>query len=1164
MPAQEADPKTVEALLRSTQTSDDVRYRAWEAFYSSTGPTEFAAYFDSAPLPIGLKHTLWELKFGTSTAVAPEKGARLPAFRGFREPLAEFATAVPPARPGAGGGERFALGLARGGARGVSSLTTPENIGLMAGMHTAPALLGTAGRMIAGGAGLYFTFEMARALVSSVPEAAKAFQEGDWDRLGEIIGEDAVTALLLGHGAKETRGRIAEARPPEGLPGPVKPLAAEVPLTGDLAPPAETGRPRPRPMDVTSEGYRRSIATRLGLDYDSMLPEQRARLPEIQRQMNFAALSNAATAPPTWWPPPAITRPAGRLAPVPEVERAAALPPIPGETWQEAQVRRRREQPVPGAEAPPLPIAAVMEATQARGMVPSGPGPLVRPVATEAAPSTLETAGEPASGRAGEVMYMPTSQIVADPARFQFKVHGIGEKGAGEELREVKVWNPDLAGVLSVWRDPADGKVYVVNGHHRLELAQRLNVAEVPVRFIKAANGTEARGRGALINIAEGRGTAIDAAKAFRDLEIGPEELERRGVSLKGPVSKDAIALTGLPGDIFEKVWSEQIPARRAAILGEMLRGRPEDQRAVLEIVSGAENRGKRPTDEQIREMIRLQVGTGKERTEIQETLFGPEMITRASLMERARISDFIRRELQSDKRLFQAAGEQKGAQRLGEAGNVIRAQENARIALQTAQAIELYDKLSATTGPVNDVLSRAADELAAGGNPDAVKQRAYAAIRDAIRTAVPGAADLGPRPGSAPGTPPGGAGRGGEVGPEVPIPLRAGTPGEPTQELFRVTHVPGRAIERGDTGLDVLAGARVQPTIVDGFPVVLANQQAMVVLKWVGDETYSPTHVGLTMPHSIATQRITGIEGLAENYPDYPDLRRNLQTMAAALRDNRTAAGDRPMIVVDASPANKIAEVEISLAEELAHVAQIEATGMNFADHVGGIFFDHPLAQRVAEVLRGQAYREYDDGGLSMEIGARLMEPGRYRELDLNEEEAVELAGYYCDVLESRHGPEAVAKVVQQVYHAFEDTGYDAHKTPERGGHPPSQDKLAPVPTGAPRTGPARNAEAMVEVERREGEARRGEPPTGSLFEPTEEESSRAAAGSYEAQLEGERLTAQFKAAVTREEQLRKLKRLKPKQYTIFGEEPFEQQGSLFSVSRLPPVPTYPSERRL
>src|SRR5207253_2658504 len=119
----------------------------------------------------------------------------------------------------------------------------------------------------------------------------------------------------------------------------------------------------------------------------------------------------------------------------------------------------------------------------------------------------------------------------ADPSRFQFK--SLGTEGVSPELKGVTHWNPQLAGVMAVWHDPADGKTYVVNGHHRLELAQRLGVPNVNVQMVEARNATEARGEGAYMNIAEGRGTATDVAKFLRDFQLGPEALAQRGVSVR-------------------------------------------------------------------------------------------------------------------------------------------------------------------------------------------------------------------------------------------------------------------------------------------------------------------------------------------------------------------------------------------------------------------------------------------------------------------------------------------------------------------------------------------------------------------------------------------------------------------------------------------------------
>src|SRR6185312_16720395 len=96
--------------------------------------------------------------------------------------------------------------------------------------------------------------------------------------------------------------------------------------------------------------------------------------------------------------------------------------------------------------------------------------------------------------------------------RFQYKLDTDAE-GVGTLLKEVTKYDPDLGGIISVWRDPQDGRLYVVNGHHRLELAKRTGQPTVAVRHLVAKDAQAARAIGALQNIAEGRGTAIDAAK---------------------------------------------------------------------------------------------------------------------------------------------------------------------------------------------------------------------------------------------------------------------------------------------------------------------------------------------------------------------------------------------------------------------------------------------------------------------------------------------------------------------------------------------------------------------------------------------------------------------------------------------------------------------------
>ena len=81
------------------------------------------------------------------------------------------------------------------------------------------------------------------------------------------------------------------------------------------------------------------------------------------------------------------------------------------------------------------------------------------------------------------VTRMDPNEIEADPVRFQFKRDTGGKAGVGDELKDPDVpWNEELGGVLTVWRDPANGKTYVVNGHHRLDKAKRMGKGQT-LRF---------------------------------------------------------------------------------------------------------------------------------------------------------------------------------------------------------------------------------------------------------------------------------------------------------------------------------------------------------------------------------------------------------------------------------------------------------------------------------------------------------------------------------------------------------------------------------------------------------------------------------------------------------------------------------------------------------
>ncbi|MBU1084840.1 hypothetical protein KKB06_00665, partial [Patescibacteria group bacterium] len=115
------------------------------------------------------------------------------------------------------------------------------------------------------------------------------------------------------------------------------------------------------------------------------------------------------------------------------------------------------------------------------------------------------------------------SDVLVSEGYFQFK-----DK---TDLMPADHWDEIAAGSILVWRDVKgeigdSGLIYVVEGHHRLKLAQHLEISNVKVEFIQADLAREAKIIGLLHNIGEGKGTAIEAAKGLKDQGIDKTQLE--------------------------------------------------------------------------------------------------------------------------------------------------------------------------------------------------------------------------------------------------------------------------------------------------------------------------------------------------------------------------------------------------------------------------------------------------------------------------------------------------------------------------------------------------------------------------------------------------------------------------------------------------------------
>ncbi len=72
-----------------------------------------------------------------------------------------------------------------------------------------------------------------------------------------------------------------------------------------------------------------------------------------------------------------------------------------------------------------------------------------------------------------------------------------------QDLDGVEFYNSAFAGVISVWRDPDDAKLYVIDGHRRLRLAKRVQFPVVLVEFLEASTDADAFAKGVELSLAQ-------------------------------------------------------------------------------------------------------------------------------------------------------------------------------------------------------------------------------------------------------------------------------------------------------------------------------------------------------------------------------------------------------------------------------------------------------------------------------------------------------------------------------------------------------------------------------------------------------------------------------------------------------------------------------------
>ena len=346
---------------------------------------------------------------------------------------------------------------------------------------------------------------------------------------------------------------------------------------------------------------------------------------------------------------------------------------------------------------------------------------------------------------------LPTGEIAAAPRVFQYKdnVNAAGEQ-LGNSLEGVERWDPNAENIIKVWRDAngeigTPGQVYVGDGHNRLAAAKRLGIPSMRVEYLDAPTAAEARLQAAIANVSDGKGTVFDAAKLAREYGIGdPAQLKALGKPGASGFWKDGIAIGRLPEDVFTAAVNEQIPLRRAVIIGESGVDEETMRSAYRYLVQQGPDNVKETT---LREMLAMaKHSPAASSVDQPDILSGTEWAQNFNegMLAKADLAGAVRLMLSKEKKLFGTVGRQAGQiERVGQ----VDAGAAKDISGEASRALAIFDDLKYQTGPVGDLLNEGTQRVLAGEQAaqvaKGIKNRLAASIQEAMGKEVAPATDV-------------------------------------------------------------------------------------------------------------------------------------------------------------------------------------------------------------------------------------------------------------------------------------------------------------------------------------------------------------------------------------------------------------------------------------
>jgi hypothetical protein len=336
----------------------------------------------------------------------------------------------------------------------------------------------------------------------------------------------------------------------------------------------------------------------------------------------------------------------------------------------------------------------------------------------------LEAGGRPVSWG----MFDPR-EIETDAKAMQFKDGG-DASGVTDRLAGVRQWNPLRSGKVFVF-ERTNGARIIADGHQRLGLAKRLasegaDDIRLDGYLFREADGwtvNEMRTEAALKNIAEGSGTAIDAARVLR------ASGDDASLPRTGSLMRDAEGLRHLSDDAFGLVVNEVVSVRDAAIVGRVAAASPDRHAGMLAILKdGAYGRAE-DVEIAARKLSQEQWVARNDGAQVEMFDLG-EMVP-ALWHERNKAVGAATEALRGEGRAFNHLV--NNASLYEQAGNALVSDVNAARAQATSGAAGVLARLAELPGPIREAVDQAARDIAAGVPPKQAVRPVVAATLEAL-----------------------------------------------------------------------------------------------------------------------------------------------------------------------------------------------------------------------------------------------------------------------------------------------------------------------------------------------------------------------------------------------------------------------------------------------